>query len=56
MAAPGGGAQAGGIGAAALMQQLGQELNRDEDNLRAVWSQIEGLTGDSTLLCLFGLL
>eukprot|EP00392_Amoebophrya_sp_AT5.2_P019063 g19774.t1 len=47
MAQPGGGAQAGNIGAAALMQQLGQELNRDEDNLRAIWSQIDGLTGNN---------
>eukprot|EP00392_Amoebophrya_sp_AT5.2_P018606 g19177.t1 len=36
-----------GLGAAALIQQLGNELTREDDNIRHLWSQIEGLTGDN---------
>eukprot|EP00392_Amoebophrya_sp_AT5.2_P018931 g19594.t1 len=35
-----------GLGAAALLQQLGTELNREEDTARNLWSQVEGLTGE----------
>eukprot|EP00392_Amoebophrya_sp_AT5.2_P002996 g3001.t1 len=36
-----------GLGAAALLQQLGTELNREEDTVRNLWSQVEGLTGEN---------
>eukprot|EP00392_Amoebophrya_sp_AT5.2_P019437 g20273.t1 len=45
MAAPGNNANP--IGAAALIQQLGNELTREDDTIRNLWSQLEGLFGDS---------
>lgn len=34
-----------GLGPAAVLAQIGQELNRDEDHARGQWSQITGVTG-----------